>query len=167
MKNTLFFCQLLRGDLSQINALSICYEFIKRRVMGKLQRAHTCRWMVWQLKIFLIALLACLISRTEHLFPYPSPRLYLIQIHILHFKTLKLVVLGKDACRLFLSRSWTRNVASVKGYDDHSNVSRFKFVFPAVFMKEKKNQNNKETNQNQNQPQHMLVSFWIYRLAQT
>lgn len=43
---TLYFYQLLHGDLFQVNALSICYEFVMRRVIVRLQRVQTCKWVV-------------------------------------------------------------------------------------------------------------------------
>lgn len=90
---------------------------------------------------------------------YFRPRSYLIWIHVSYLKTPHLFVLGKICVYvlIFLSCSLTRNVASVKGYDDHNNVSRFNFS-PAVFMKAKTQPKPTLT---------YLVSFWIYRLAQT
>lgn len=72
-----------------------------RRVIEKLQRAQTCKWVVWQLKIFLSALVnfgnqtcQCLfpISNVSHM---SSGFMFCIKKH--------LVVIGKEICRPFCS----------------------------------------------------------------
>lgn len=64
---------------------------------------------------------------------YFRPRSYLFMFYILKPH---IYLLWAGYVQIFLLCSLTRNVASVKGYDDHSNVSRFNFS-PAVFMREK------------------------------
>lgn len=129
----------------EINASPICYQFITRRVIKKLQRAQTCNWVVWQLTIFLDALVTFGDQTCQLLFPISDLNNVLSEF-VLYIKKkiiscnwerdLYVMWINKEKCCKCQRIWWPQN------------VSRYIYFFQLCLWKPKKKKS-----------QHILVSF--------